>query len=215
MNAKLTLPLLTEDTAPEKGREILSNTRRTQGFIPNMYGEMAHAPGALSTYLHGYDWFRKESGFTPAEQEVVLLVISRENACHYCIAAHSMLAEKISKVPSQALQAIREGAAIDDPKLRALAAFVQEMVQTRGNPSAASLQTFTGAGYSEHRPCRWCSPSPSRRSRTTPTTCSIRLWMQPLRPTLYRQGRNEHGARLGINHQVSGARLQENGKHAV
>ena len=151
MNAKLTLPLLTEDTAPEKGREILSDTRRTQGFIPNMYGEMAHAPGALSTYLHGYDWFRKESGFTPAEQEVVLLVISRENACHYCIAAHSMLAERISKVPAQALQAIREGAAIDDPKLRALAAFVQEMLQTRGNPSAASLQTFTGAGYSEQQ----------------------------------------------------------------
>lgn len=59
---------------------------------------MAHAPGALSTYLHGMDWFRKESGFTPAEQEVVLLVISRINDCHYCVAAHSMIAEKVSKV---------------------------------------------------------------------------------------------------------------------
>ncbi len=151
MNAKLTLPLLTEDTAPEKGRELLSNTHKKQGFIPNMYREMAHAPGALSTYLHGYDWFRKESGFTPAEQEVVLLAISRENACHYCVAAHSMIAEKVSKVPPQAIQAIREGAAIHDPKLRALAAFVKEMVQTRGNPSQASLQAFTNAGYSEQQ----------------------------------------------------------------
>ncbi|WP_264858380.1 carboxymuconolactone decarboxylase family protein [Burkholderia cenocepacia] len=110
---------------------------------------MAHAPGALSTYLHGMDWFRKESGFTPAEQEVVLLVISRINDCHYCVAAHSMIAEKVSKVPPQALQAIREGTAIDDPKLRALADFVKEMVESRGNPSQASLQSFTGAGYSE------------------------------------------------------------------
>ncbi|MDX7018888.1 carboxymuconolactone decarboxylase family protein, partial [Klebsiella aerogenes] len=83
------------------------------------------------------DWFRKESGFTPAEQEVVLLVISRINDCHYCVAAHSMIAEKVSKVPPQALQAIREGTAIDDPKLRALADFVKEMVESRGNPSQA------------------------------------------------------------------------------
>jgi len=151
MNAKLTLPLLAEDTAPEKSREFLSNTRKKQGFIPNMYGEMAHAPGALSTYLHGYAWFRRESGFTPAEQEVVLLVISRENACHYCVAAHSMIAEKVSKVPPQAIRAIREGAAIDDPKLRALAAFVKEMVQKRGNPSRAGLQAFIDAGYSEQQ----------------------------------------------------------------
>jgi len=149
MSAKLKLPILTEDTAPEKSLEFLSNTRKKQGSIPNMYREMAHAPGALSTYLHGYDWFRKESGFSPAEQEVVFLTISRENSCLYCIAAHSMIAEKVSKVPQQAIQAIREGATIDDPKLRALAAFVKEMVQTRGNPSEASLQTFAEAGYGE------------------------------------------------------------------
>ncbi len=151
MNAKLTLPFLSEDTAPEKSCEFLSNTRKEQGFIPNLYRAMAHAPGVLSTYLHGYDWFRKESGFTPAEQEVVLLVISRDNACHYCVAAHNMIAEKVSKVPPQALQAIREGTTIDDPKLRALAAFVKEMVQTRGNPSQESLQTFIDAGYSEQQ----------------------------------------------------------------
>ena len=151
MNAKLTLPLVSEDTADEKALEMLSNTRKKTGRIPNMYGEMANVPGALSTYLHGYDWFRKESGFTPAEQEVVFLIISRENACHYCVAAHSMIAEKVSKVPAQAIQAIREGGTIDDPKLRALAEFVKEMVQTRGNPSQGSLQTFTSAGYSQQQ----------------------------------------------------------------
>ncbi|GGH49823.1 hypothetical protein GCM10010975_02400 [Comamonas phosphati] len=151
MKAKLKLPLLSEDSADEKGRELLGNARQRQGRIPNMYAEMAHAPGLLSTYLHGYDWFRKESGFTPAEQEVILLTISRENACHYCVAAHSMIAEKMSKVPPQALQAIREGGMIEDAKLRTLAEFVQQMVQTRGNPSQASLEAFTGAGYSEQQ----------------------------------------------------------------
>lgn len=147
MRTKLTLPILSEETAPEKASEILRNTRKTQGFIPNMYGEMAHAPGALSTYLHGYEWFRKESGFTPAEQEIVFLVISRDNACHYCLAAHSMIAEKVSKMPPQDIRAIREGGTIENPKLHALAEFVREMVQTRGNPSHASWQNFTEVGY--------------------------------------------------------------------
>ena len=151
MKAKLQLPSHSENTAPEQGRAFLGTTRKNLGFIPNMYGEMVNAPGALSTYMHGYDWFRKESGFTPAEQEVIFLTISRENDCHYCMAAHSMIAEKVSKVPPQALQAVREGHAIDDTKLRALAGFVEEMVQTRGNPSQESLQAFTSAGYSEQQ----------------------------------------------------------------
>jgi hypothetical protein len=33
--------------------------------------DLANAPGMLSTYLHGYDLFRKESSFTPVEQEMV------------------------------------------------------------------------------------------------------------------------------------------------
>lgn len=81
----------------------------------------------------------------------MLLVISRENSCHYCVAAHSMIAEKVSKVPKQAIQAIREGTTIDDPKLRILAALVKDMVQTRGNPSDESLQAFAEAGYSEQQ----------------------------------------------------------------
>ena len=151
MKAKLQLPLLSEETADEKGRELLGNTRRKLGFVPHMYAEMAQAPGALSTYVHGYDWFRRESGFTPAEQEVIFLTISRENACHYCVAAHSMIAEKMSKVPPQALQAVREGGVIDDARLRALAGFVEEMVRTRGNPSREGLLAFTSAGYSEQQ----------------------------------------------------------------
>ncbi|MGS1116852.1 carboxymuconolactone decarboxylase family protein [Castellaniella sp. UC4442_H9] len=103
MNARLTLGLLSEEDAGEKGGELLRNVRKKQGRVPNMYAEMVHAPGALSTYLHGYDWFRKESSFTPAEQEVILLTISRENTCHYCIAAHSMIAEKVFNTPVDAL----------------------------------------------------------------------------------------------------------------
>lgn len=130
-------------------KEILDLALKQVGFIPNMYAYMANAPGMLSTYLHGYDLFRKESGFTSAEQEVVFLVVSQYNGCNYCTAAHSMLADKMSGVPKDVLQAIRKHQPIPDAKLAALAAMAVEMVAKHGQPDHAIVRAFLDAGYQE------------------------------------------------------------------
>lgn len=111
--------------------------------------ELANAPAMLSTYLHGYDLFRKESGLSPAEQEVVFLSISQFNGCTYCTAAHSMIADKLSKVPEDVLQAIRSSQPIPDAKLSALAAMAVEMVAKHGQPDPAKVKEFLDAGYQE------------------------------------------------------------------
>lgn len=148
---QMTLGAHTIESAPADARPILETAKARLGLVPNMYASMANLPGLLGTYIHGYELFRAQSGFTPPEQEVVLLVVSRENACEYCVAAHSMIAEKMSKVPAQALGAIRDGEAIADPKLAALADFTRAMVRKRGNPSPADAAAFLKAGYTEHQ----------------------------------------------------------------
>lgn len=130
-------------------KEVLDIALKQIGFIPNMYANMANAPGMLSTYLQGYDLFRKESGFTSCEQEVVFLSISLFNGCDYCTAAHSMIADKMSGVPAEVLQAIRARQPIPDAKLAALAAMAVEMVAKHGQPSPAIVESFLGAGYQE------------------------------------------------------------------
>lgn len=135
--------------ADARQKEILEHAKKQVGFIPNMYANMVNAPAVLDTYLHGYGLFRSESGLSSAEQEVVLLAVSEANGCSYCTAAHSMLADKKSGVSQEVLQAIRSKTAIPDKKLAALFEFTQEMVQSRGRPDAARLQTFLGAGYQE------------------------------------------------------------------
>jgi uncharacterized peroxidase-related enzyme len=121
------------------------------GVIPNMYGGMANSPGLLETYLDGYARFRQDSGFTPSEQEVVLLTISRNNGCEYCMAAHSAIADKASAVPQTITDAIRDGRDIPDIKLAALSAFVDKMVSTRGMPAPDDVAAFLAAGYSERQ----------------------------------------------------------------
>lgn len=92
------LALVTPETAAPKAAELLESSRQSLGFIPDMYAAMVNSPGLLETYQLGYKRFREESGFTPAEQEVVFLAISFENACDYCMAAHSVLADKGSNL---------------------------------------------------------------------------------------------------------------------
>jgi uncharacterized peroxidase-related enzyme len=143
------LPLLAPDNADEKARELLERAKKQQGTIPNMYAAMANASEALDTYLYGYERFRKESGFTPAEQEVVFLTISYENGCEYCMAAHSVIADKRSGVPRAVTDAIRAGSEIPDPRLRALSEFTRAMLNKRGRPDQEDVQSFLAAGFSE------------------------------------------------------------------
>ncbi|MHB1668637.1 carboxymuconolactone decarboxylase family protein [Thiomonas sp.] len=147
--ATLNLPSQTADSTQGKAREMLETARARLGFVPAMYANMVNSPGLLETYLLGYERFRQDGGFTQAEQEVVFLTISRFHGCTYCMAAHSMIGEKMSKVPAPVLEALRKGAAIPDAKLAALSAFTHTMVESRGTPSPEQLQAFRAAGYSD------------------------------------------------------------------
>jgi len=44
-----------------------------------MYGAMANEPALFEAYAAGDAALRRECGFSPVEQEVVFLAISREN----------------------------------------------------------------------------------------------------------------------------------------
>ena len=146
---KLSLSALSPSEAEPLATSRLEEAQNKLGFIPNMYSVMANSPGLLDTYIHGYNLFRTQSGFTPAEQEVVLLAISRENGCTYCVAAHSFIADKMSGVPVAVTNAVRDGVPIPDAKLAALHDFARTMVVKRGLPGKADVAAFLAAGFSE------------------------------------------------------------------
>jgi uncharacterized peroxidase-related enzyme len=148
---KLTLAPVSETNADPIAAGRLRDAKAKLGFVPNMYGGMANSPGLFDTYVQGYDRFRELSGFTPAEQEVVLLAVSRENGCTYCVAAHSFIADKMSGVPEAVTNAIRDGQTIPDARLAALHDFTRTMVVKRGLPDAADVNAFLAAGYSERQ----------------------------------------------------------------
>jgi len=144
-----TLPLLDPAEADSPARDAMERGHKAAGLLPNMYRAMAQAPALLDTYLTGYERFRNESGFTPAEQEIVFLTISAENGCEYCVAAHSFIADTYSNVPTEMTNAIRDGESIYDARLNALHRFTQHLLAGRGRPTRVAVQDFVAAGYVE------------------------------------------------------------------
>jgi AhpD family alkylhydroperoxidase len=137
------------DRAVGASMALLDTTLRQVGFVPNMYANMADAPAVLSTCLHGHALFRSESGLSTVEQAVVFLAVSQGNGCTCCTAMHSMIADRVSGVPTPVWQAIRQQQPIPDAKLAVLFATTTDLVKTLGQPCPASVKAFLAAGYQE------------------------------------------------------------------
>lgn len=134
-----------ESSAPEAARDALKQAKAKYGFLPNLLAVMAESPALLKGYLALGQLFEGTS-FTNAEKQVILLAISQENSCHYCVAAHSAVAE-MTKVPAKVIEALREGHPVPEPKLEALRTFVVKVVSSRGWPTEEDIQAFLDAGY--------------------------------------------------------------------
>lgn len=111
------------EEANERTKEMYDAAKAQAGIVPNMYANMANVPAVLDLYTQNYQMFREQGGFTPQEQEVIFLAINYENHCEYRMGAHSMIADKMSGVATDVLQAIRQGKEIPDTKLAALDKF--------------------------------------------------------------------------------------------
>ena len=122
-NYKMSTPLVELANANEVQKGLLLTAKKENKIIPNMYKAMVNSPVMLETYMYGNKKFRESGGFTSAEQEVVFLTISAENQCAYCMGAHSLLADTVSKVPVGVTEAIRNNTEIPHEKLRSLSEF--------------------------------------------------------------------------------------------
>jgi len=68
----------TLETASPEGREILEQVQEKYGFIPNLMGNLAEAPTTARAYLSLGDLLG-ETSFSAAEQQVIMLAVSRYN----------------------------------------------------------------------------------------------------------------------------------------
>jgi len=138
---------LANDISSPLSIELFEKTKKSLGFVPNMYEKMGHNPALLDCYTYAYNSFRAHSGFTPVEQEVIFLSVAYENNCEYCMSAHSFVADVMSKVPKEITEAIRQGEVIPDSKLYALSRLTRLLTSNKGMVSQEEIDSFLASGY--------------------------------------------------------------------
>jgi len=136
----------TPQTAPDDSKATLAEVEKAYKFIPNLYGTFAESPLAVSAYLQLSGLIQSKSSLTPQEQQVVMLAVSFENGCDYCMAVHSAVAA-MAKTPPATVQALRDGKSPTDAKTAALVTFARAVVQERGWVKEEALNAFLAAGH--------------------------------------------------------------------
>ncbi|WP_412536851.1 carboxymuconolactone decarboxylase family protein [Marinobacter sp. MIT932201] len=137
-----------KDTAPEQSKPLLDNSHKAFGMIPGLHAVMAEAPGLLEGYQQLHQLVL-DSSFDNDEKTVVWQTINVENACHYCVPAHTGIAKSM-KVSDDITNALRDETPLPSDKLEALRTFTLAVMRKQGNVSKEDLDAFYGAGY-RHR----------------------------------------------------------------
>lgn len=139
--------LHTEETAPDGSKSLLANSKAAYGMIPGLHAVMAEAPGLLEAYKTVGELFTNSS-FDNDEITVIWQTINVENACHYCVPAHTGIAKSMG-VDDAISNALRDKTSLPTPRLEALRDFTLSVIQDRGNVEDAKVQAFLDAGFSK------------------------------------------------------------------
>lgn len=138
-----TVPVREEVSA--NNQAIFDNLQKMLGFVPNLYAFYAHSETALADYLALQN---RKSSLRAKEREVVNLVVSQINDCRYCQAAHTAIG-KMQGFSDEQIIEIRKAEISFDARLDALAKFVRETAERRGNPSPEAVENLFAAGYTQ------------------------------------------------------------------
>lgn len=136
----------TIESAPQGSKPSLEQLQKQVGFIPNLAATMAESPYLLEAFT-SLRAINGRGGFTPLEREAIALVVSFENKCTYCMAAHSTFA-KMNGILEDDLSMLRAGMSASTPRLKAITALARQVVRSNGHLASEDIQEFLAAGFS-------------------------------------------------------------------
>jgi uncharacterized peroxidase-related enzyme len=142
------VPLLSAlDTDGERHR-LLSQIHGAFGATPAMFRAVANSTAALKSMWGSFGALG--AGSIPARLgEQIAVAVAERNACHYCLAAHTMLGRKAG-VGAEEMAAAQRGESAD-PQTAAALRFALALVEARGQVSATDVQALRDAGFSDEQ----------------------------------------------------------------
>jgi uncharacterized peroxidase-related enzyme len=140
-----------EHELPSDIQEIYAKNREKVGFVPNVFRAYSRRPEHFRAFMHYHDvLMRGESGLSRAEREAIVVVVSAENLCQYCVTSHGAALRILGKDPVLADQiAINWRTAELSPRWRAMLGFASRVNERGFAASDEEIAALQEQGFSE------------------------------------------------------------------
>lgn len=140
-----------ERDLPDDIAAVYARNRERIGFVPNVFRAYAKRPEHFRAFMLYHDvLMRGESGLSRVEREAIVVAVSAENRCQYCVTAHGAALRVLGGDPVLAEQiAINWRTAELTPRWRAMLAFASRVNEPGFAATDAEIEALQAAGFSE------------------------------------------------------------------
>jgi len=144
-------PVPAPETLPEDVRSVVETNAAKAGFTPNVFLAYGYKPEHFRAFFHYYDTLMKgPSGLSRAEREMIVVAVSRVNACTYCTVAHGAALRILSKDPYLADQISANYRAADiTPRQRAMLDFAVKVTERSAEIETGDFDALRAHGFTD------------------------------------------------------------------
>ena|SRR5437868_6896967 len=140
-----------EGELPDDIREVYAKNREKIGFVPNVFRAYAKRPEHFRAFMAYHDVLMKGPGnLSRAEREAIVVVVSSENRCQYCMVAHGAALRVLGKDAILAEQIANNWRTADlSPRMRAMLEFASRVNQPGFFMKDGEMDDLHLAGFSD------------------------------------------------------------------
>jgi uncharacterized peroxidase-related enzyme len=137
---------ITNETANTEQKELLNAIQSQLGMVPNFLKVFANSPAALRAFL-GLHGIANEGSLEPQTRERIALALAQQNACEYCVSAHTAIGRKTG-LSGDEIAENRAGKS-QDTKAAVAVKLALSLAEHTGEITTAELIEAREAGYSD------------------------------------------------------------------
>ena len=140
-----------EPELPADIREVYETSQAKIGFVPNVFRAYAKRPEHFRAFMAYHDVLMKGPGnLSRAEREAIVVAVSSENKCQYCMSAHGAALRILGKDVPLAEQIANNWRTADcPPRLRAILEFSSRVNEPGFAASDEEIAAMRLKGFSD------------------------------------------------------------------
>ncbi|MDQ2991786.1 MAG: peroxidase-related enzyme [Candidatus Eremiobacteraeota bacterium] len=131
--------------------DVYAKSREKLGFVPNVFRAYARRPEHFRAFMAYHDVLMKgPGGLSRAEREAIVVAVSAENRCQYCMTAHGAALRILGKDEKLAEQIANNWRTADlTPRWHAMLAFASRVNEPGFAASDEEIAAARTAGFSD------------------------------------------------------------------